>query len=76
MSLKLYRPSRGGLEPSPVENRNWRRRLRSQRWQAARLENPVGQETSPLLGVLFFLSLAFLTFVLLVAGYGTGVWGR
>jgi hypothetical protein len=76
VSLKLYRPTRGGLEPSPVEPKNWRRRLQSSRWRAAALENPVGVETSPLLGVLFFVGLAFLTFVLLVVGYGTGFWGR
>ena len=75
MSLKLYRPSRGGLEPSPVEQKNWRRRLRSSRWGPAPLANPVGIETSPALGALFFLSLAALTFILLILGYGTGFWG-
>jgi hypothetical protein len=75
MSLKLYRPTRGGLEPSPVEQKNWRRRLRSPRWRAAPLENPEGVATSPLAGVAFFVGLAVLTFVLLVAGYGSGFWG-
>jgi hypothetical protein len=75
MSLKLYRPTRTGLEPSPVAQKNWRRRLRSPRWRPAALENPVGIETSPLLGMLFFAGLAALTFVLLIGGYATGVWG-
>ncbi len=75
MSLKLYRPSRGGLEPGPVEQKNWRRRLRSPRWRAASLENPEGTLTSPLAGAAFFLALALLTFVVLVVGYGTGFWG-
>ncbi|MBA3777724.1 MAG: hypothetical protein H0X16_00170 [Chloroflexi bacterium] len=75
MSLKLYRPGRDGLEPAPVEQRSWRRRLRSPRWRAAALTNPEAQPTSPLAGVVFFGALALLTFVLLVAGYGTGFWG-
>ena len=76
MSLKLYRPSRGGLEPTPVEQRNWRRRLRSPRWRAAPLENPEGRATSPVGAVAFFGALALLTFVVLVLGYGTGFWGQ
>ena len=76
MSLKLYRPTRGGgLEPSPVEQRNWRRRLRSRRWGAAPLENPEQAATTPVAGALFFICLAALTFVALVVGYGTGFWG-
>ena len=75
MSLKLYRPVPGGLEPSPVEERDWRRRLRSPRWSAARLANPEAQEASPLGAVLLFGGLAAATFVLLVLGYATGFWG-
>ena len=75
MSLKLYRPVPGGLRPSPVEQRNWRGRLRSRRWAPAPLENPERQPVRPLGGVLFFGALAVLTFVLLVFGYGTGFWG-
>lgn len=74
MSLQLHRPSPGGLEPSPVEERNWRRRLRSRRWAAAPLENPELEPTRPLYAVALFAGLAFLTFVLLLLGYGTGFW--
>jgi hypothetical protein len=75
VSLKLYRPGPGGLEPSPVEQRNWRRRLRSRRWSPAPLENPEIQPTSPLMGAAFFVGLGLLTFVLLLLGYGSGFWG-
>ena len=75
MSLKLYRPSPGGLEPSPVEHRDWRRRLRSRRWRAAPLGNPDVEAVGPNGAVLFFGSLLLITFVLLLLGYGTGFWG-
>jgi hypothetical protein len=75
MSLKLYRPGPEGMEPTPVEQRNWRGRLRSRRWDVAPLDNPEVAPTSPLMGVAFFIGLAVLTFVLLLLGYGTGFWG-
>jgi len=75
MTLKQYRPTSEGLEPSPVETRNWRGRLRSRRWDAAELRNPDVEHVSPAMGVLFFLGLALATFVLLLLGYGTGFWG-
>lgn len=75
MSLKLYRPTPGGLEPSPVVDRNWRRRLRSRRWRPAALENPEVAPVGALGGVLFIGGLALLTLVLLLIGYGTGFWG-
>ncbi|MGI8534525.1 MAG: hypothetical protein ACR2LP_06575 [Candidatus Limnocylindrales bacterium] len=75
MSLKLYRPTPDGLEPSQPEPRDWRLRLRSRRWRPAELANPEAQVTSPLMGALFFLGLAGLTFVILLLGYGTGFWG-
>ncbi|MBA2255107.1 MAG: hypothetical protein H0W07_08345 [Chloroflexi bacterium] len=75
MSLKLYRPVPGGLEPGPVEQKDWRGRLRSRRWRAAPLENPEGQPVGPLGGVLFFGALALLTLIVLLIGYGTGFWG-
>jgi hypothetical protein len=75
MSLKLYRPAPDGqLEPNPVEQRTWRSRLRSRRWDPAPLGNPELQPTSARLGLLFWLSLALLTFVILVVGYGLRVW--
>ena len=75
MSLKLYRPTPDGLEPSPVEQRTWRSRLRSRRWKPAALENPEVAPTSTRMAVAFWVFLAVLTFVLLVVGYGTGFWG-
>jgi hypothetical protein len=75
MSLKLYRPVPGGVEPSPVEEKNWRRRLRSRRWRAAALENPEVAPIGALGGVLFFAGLAVLTLIVLLLGYGTGFWG-
>lgn len=74
MSLKLYRPSPDGLEPNPVELRTWRSRLRSRRWKPAALANPELQPTSSRMAVLFWVSLAALTFVTLVVGYGVGFW--
>lgn len=82
MSLQLHRPDgRGGVEPRPVSDPNWRRQLRSPRWGAARrggklpaLRNPEMNPTSPWLAVAFWIGLAGLTFVVLVAGYGTGFW--
>jgi hypothetical protein len=74
MSLKLYRPTPDGLEPNPVELRTWRSRLRSRRWKPAALDNPDVRPTSNRIGVLFWIGLAALTFIILVAGYGLGVW--
>lgn len=74
MSLKLYRPVPGGLEPSPVEDKNWRRRLRSRRWRAAALENPEIHAVGPLGGLLFFGGLGLLTLVVLLVGYGVRLW--
>ena len=73
--LKLYRPVPGGLEPSPVEQKNWRGRLRSRRWAPAALENPEARPVGPLGGILFFGGLALLTLIVLLVGYGTRFWG-
>lgn len=74
MSLKLYRPSPDGLEPNPVEVRTWRSRLRSRRWKPAPLENPELAPTSQRLAVVFWLTLALITFVTVLVGYGIGLW--
>ena len=82
MTLKLHRPDgEGGLEPRPVSDQNWRNQLRSPRWGSALhggrlpdLKNPEMNPTSRFRSVLFWLSLGALTFVVLVAGYGTGFW--
>jgi hypothetical protein len=73
--MKLYRPGPDGLEPNPVELRTWRSRLRSRRWQPAPLTNPEMAPTTPRMAVIFWLALAALTFVALLVGYGTGLWG-
>jgi len=75
MRLKLCRPTPNGLEPSPVEQRTWRSRLRSRRWKPAELANPELAPTSTRMAVVFWVVLAVVTFVVLVIGYGTGFWG-
>ena len=83
MTLKLHRPDgEGGLEPEPVIEPNWRGQLRSPRWgkslergRLPGLKNPEMNPTSTAMSVLFWLSLAAGTFVILVLGYGTGFWG-
>jgi len=83
MSLQLHRPDgEGGLEPRPVSDQNWRNQLRSPRWGSSlshgRLPDLANREMNPtsrFRSVLFWAGLALLTFVLLVAGYGTGFWG-
>jgi len=83
MTLKLHRPDgEGGLQPEPVPEEDWRAQLRSPRWGGSlqhrrlpELKNPEMNPTSIGRSVLFWLSLAALTFVLLVLGYGTGFWG-
>jgi hypothetical protein len=82
MSLQLHRPDgKGGLEPRPVRETNWRRQLQGRRWGMGRrggrlpeLSNPEMNPTSTALAVLFWIGLGALTFVVLVVGYGTGFW--
>jgi hypothetical protein len=82
MSLQLHRPDgKGGLEPRPVADPNWRGQLQGRRWGLTRpggrlpaLKNPEMNPTSTPLAILFWLGLGALTFVLLVLGYGTGFW--
>ena len=83
MTLQLHRPDgQGGIEPRPVIDPNWRRQLRSSRWGASRrggqmpaLKNPEMNPTRTGVSVAFWLVLAAITFVILVAGYGSGFWG-
>ncbi|MDH4141528.1 MAG: hypothetical protein OEV61_02860 [Chloroflexota bacterium] len=82
MTLRLHRPDgEGGLEPRPVTDQDWQNQLRSPRWGRAlrrdrlpELANPEMNPTSRLRSVLFWLVLGAATFVLLVAGYGSGFW--
>ena len=82
MTLKLHRPDgEGGLEPRPVTDQYWQNQLRSPRWGTAlrrgRLpahKNTEMHPTSRLRSALFWLTLGAATFVILVAGYGSGFW--
>ncbi|HYH93903.1 MAG TPA: hypothetical protein VD763_12135 [Candidatus Saccharimonadales bacterium] len=82
MSLQLHRPDgEGGLEPRPVSDQNWRNQLRSPRWgeglRKGRLPEHANTEMNPtsrFRSVLFWLALGLGTFVILVAGYGSGFW--
>ena len=82
MSLQLHRPDgEGGLEPRPVAEADWRTQLRSARWgtdlRGDRLPGLKNSETNPtsrFRSVLFWSGLAFLTFVIVAVGYGTGFW--
>jgi hypothetical protein len=75
VSLKLYRPTpEGGLEPAPVEGEDYRRQLRSRRWNSARFANPEVHTASPWITALLVGLLAIGTFAILVAGYFVGLW--
>ncbi len=82
MTLQLHRPDgKGGVEPRPVEDQNWRNQLESPRWGSAlkggqlpELKNPEMNPTSVLRSVALWLGLAAATFVVIVLGYGTGFW--
>ena len=82
MSLQLHRPdAEGGLEPRPVTPEDWQDQLESPRWGSGlrrgrlpELRNTEMNPTSRFRSVAFWVALAALTFVLLVAGYGSGFW--
>jgi hypothetical protein len=82
MSLQLHRPDeRGVLKPEPGAAPDYREQLRSPRWGLANrggrlpaLKNPEMRPTSRFVAVLFWFSLAAVTFILLVLGYGIGLW--
>jgi len=83
MTLQLHKPDgQGGLEKRAVQEADWRRQLRSPRWGSAlgrhrrmpELANPEMNPTSSARSIAFWVALAALTFVLLLAGYGTGFW--
>jgi hypothetical protein len=83
MTLQLHKPDgQGGLEKRDVPDADWRHQLRSPRWGSAlgrhgrmpKLANPEMNPTSSARSIAFWVALAALTFVLLLAGYGTGFW--
>lgn len=72
---RLYQPGpEGGPEPIAGELGDYRESLRSRRWDAAPLRNPEVEKTDPRIGVLTIVALATLTLVVLLAGYGIGLW--
>jgi hypothetical protein len=82
MSLQLHRPDgKGGLEVRAGTEQNYRSTLRSPRWGAAlrggrlpELANPEMNPTSTARSVAFWVILGLITFGLIVAGYGSGLW--
>jgi hypothetical protein len=81
MTLQLHRPDEeGGLQAHASEP-EWQAQLRSPVWgsrlrrrRLPDLRNSEMNPTSTPLAILFWIGLAFATFVLLVVGYGTGYW--
>jgi hypothetical protein len=82
MSLQLHRPDgKGGLEVHPGTEGNYRSTLRSPRWGAAlrggrlpELANPEMNPTSTGRAAAFWLVLGIITFMIVLAGYLSGVW--
>jgi hypothetical protein len=82
MTLQLHRPDgKGGLEPNPVREGDYRRQLRSPRWGAAlsggrlpALRNPEMNPTSVGRSIMLWVGLATVTFLVIVVGYGIGLW--
>jgi hypothetical protein len=82
MSLQLHRPDgKGGLEVRAGTEQNYRSTLRSPRWGAAlrgarlpELANPEMNPTSTARSAAFWVILGLITFGLIVAGYGSGLW--
>jgi len=74
MTLQLNRPDgKGGIE-TVAPKKQWRTDLRSPRWNVSPLVNPEMNPTGTVRSVVFWVVLALATFILLLAGYGTGVW--
>jgi hypothetical protein len=71
----MYRPGpQGGLEAGGPEVADYRQQLRSRRWAAAPLKNPEVEKTDARIAMGALVVLAALTLLLLVLGYGVGVW--
>jgi hypothetical protein len=71
----MYRPTvDGGLEPVTPGQADYRDGLRSRRWNAAPLENPEVEKTDPRIALAAVVGLALVTLVVLIIGYGVGVW--
>jgi hypothetical protein len=71
-----YRPSaQGGLEAAGDQTGDYRDDLRSRRWNAAPLKNPEVEKTDPRIAVVGIVILSAITLLVLVLGYGSGLWG-
>ncbi len=81
MSLQLHQPDgKGGLDKRPADA-DWRRQLRSTRWGSGlrhkrlpALANPEMDPTPTAISVAFWVTLAVVTLIVLILGYGTGFW--
>jgi len=82
MTLQLHKPDgEGGLEPVTDPATDWRDQLQSSRWgtglrgdRLPKNSNPEMNPTTRFQSVLFWLGLGFVTFGILVLGYGIGFW--
>jgi hypothetical protein len=82
MSLQLHRPDgKGGLEVRTATDEDHRDLLRSPRWGSSlrgeklpALANTEMNPTSTPKAVAFWVALGLVTFVVIVAGYGAGIW--
>ena len=82
MSLQLHRPDgKGGFDVRTGNDPAWREGLQSSRWGASLkggklpdLSNPEMNPTSAARSAVFWLALGVITFVVVLAGYGLGVW--
>jgi hypothetical protein len=82
MSLQLHRPDgKGGLESRTAKGEDYRSTLRSPRWGAALkggrlpgLANPEMNPASTGRSVALWAVLGLVTFLVVVAGYGAGLW--
>jgi len=77
MSLQLHGRNEHGVAIAKTPARtdaDWRRALRSPRWNAAPLANPEMNPTSRVRSVATWLALGVVTFGSVLLGYGTGFW--
>lgn len=70
----LEAPAQAGSEATPGATGDYRDELRSRRWNAAPLDNPEVEKTDPRIAVASLVALSIVTLVVLVVGYGVGLW--
>jgi hypothetical protein len=82
MTLQLHRPDgEGGLTPVPTATDDHRTQLKAARWGSSlrkgrlpKLANSEMDPTPAWLAIGFWGGLAFVTFFVILLGYGTGFW--